>query len=169
MSEKKSIYKLARENAGLSRTQALDGTPLGEYMSVDMLEKIENGKTRAKPEDIMAMQKTYGTFELCNEYCRNECAIGQSTIRKVTMKEDISSTVLSMITTLSKLEKQKVRLAEIMEDEQIDPEEMPDFAEIMTMLEKAAMISNTMNLWVQKQIASGKLDEKMLEAFKSKK
>ena len=63
--ENKSIYQLKREELGLTREKAAD---ILVGMSPDRIEKIENGKTQAHPEDVLLMAEGYASPQLNNWY-----------------------------------------------------------------------------------------------------
>ena len=60
-------------------------------------------------------------------------------------------------------EKEKNRLIEITVDGEISEDELPDFIEIQKELEKMSMIIDSLNLWINQTIASGKMDKNMLK------
>jgi len=55
----------------------------------------------------------------------------------------------------------KDRLLEIVEDGRVRPDESDDFLIIKSTLDKIAASVNALQLWVDGQIADGKLDRKM--------
>ena len=149
--EDKSIYQLSREAAGMTRATASEAL---EYISESRLEKIENGKTPAQPEDIQAMARAYGRPDLCNWYCSHECAIGIDHVPEVKVR-NLSQIILSMISTLNSLEKEKDRLIEITEDGQISEDEMEDFSRIRAQLDKISLSVESLRLWVDRTVAAG--------------
>ena len=155
--ENKSAYQLARESQGLTVEKA------GEMMdgiSPERLSKLENGTTRIQPEDIVLMAEAYKAPGLCNYYCTHECAIGRQTIEEVEVKS-FSQIAIETINSLNRIARQKDRLLEIVEDGQVRPDEYEDFLVIKTTLDKIAASVNALQLWVDGQIAEGKLDKKV--------
>ena len=153
--ENKSVYQLAREKAGLTLERA------GEEMdgvTAERLQKLESGVTRVQPEDVLLMADCYGAPELCNQYCTHECAIGRSTMREIEIK-DISRITIETLNALNRVSRQKDRLLEIVEDGQVCPDEKEDFLQIKSTLDKLAASVSSLQLWVDGQIASGKLDK----------
>ena len=59
--------------------------------------------------------------------------------------------------------KKKDRLIEITVDGELTEDEIPDFLQIRSNLEKMALAIDSLNLWVDQTIASGKIDKKLLE------
>ena len=149
--EDKSIYQLAREEAGMTRAKASEAL---EFISESSLEKIESGKTAAKPEDVLAMSKAYKCPELCNKYCSSECEIGKVTIPAIKARS-LSEISLSVLSTLNSLEDEKKRLVEITEDGRITPDELDDFKRIQEQLDKISVTADTLKLWIDKEIAAG--------------
>ena len=67
----KNIYYQCRKELDLTREEAID---LLETISVDRLERIENGKANPTPSDIVEMAKGYKAAHLCNYYCTRKCS-----------------------------------------------------------------------------------------------
>lgn len=151
--ENKNNYQLCREQAELTREAAAEQM---EYVSADRIEKIENERSLPHPEEILAMSKVYKAPDLCNFYCSHQCPIGQEFVPEVKIK-DLSQITLEMLASLNALEKEKNRLIEITVDGQITSDEMEDFEKIQTQLSQIAMAIDSLQLWVQKAIADGKL------------
>lgn len=158
----KSVYWLAREEAGLTRAAASEALA---FISESRLEKIENGSTQITPEDVLAMERAYRKPGLCNYYCVEECPIGRESVPRVEVKE-LSKIVLEMLATLNALNRQKDRLIEITEDGRIDDEELRDFVAIQDKLEKISSVAGSMRLWVENTIATGKIDRNKIEALR---
>ena len=163
--ENKSVYQKIREEKGLSREKASE---LLEYITPERLERIENDKFDAKPDEIMTMAEKYQAPQLCNYYCANECAIGRHYVPEVEMK-DLSQIVLEMLASLNNVKKQQERLIEITADGMINSDEVEDFVAIQEELERISIIVETMQLWVEKMLASGKIDPELFKAAKQKK
>lgn len=162
--QKKSIYQVYRENAGLSREAASEKMEMEHncFVSSDRLFKVEKNVAAITPEDVLAMSKCYKAPELCNHYCSTECPIGQKQIPSLKMKE-LSQITLETINSLNNLEKQKNRLIEISVDGKITEDEYADFKEIQKNLQEISMAVNTLQLWLQKTIAEGEADPSLLE------
>ena len=154
--ENKNIYQTSSETAGLTREGASE---LLEFISSDRIEKIENEKSLPHPDEILAMADCYKNPSLCNYYCSHECPIGQEYVPEVKAKE-LSQITLEMLASLNSLEKEKNRLIEITVDGVISDDEMQDFKRIQEQLEQIAMAIDSLQLWVQKAIVDGKIDEK---------
>lgn len=158
--DNKSIYQTSREDAGMTREEASEA--MG-FVSDSRIEKFETGKSPVQPEEILAMAKVYKKPSLCNYYCSHECPIGQEYVPEVKVKE-LSQIVLQMLATMNSLEKAKDRFIEITADGEISEDELADFAKIEQGVEQISMAADSLVLWVNNTIASGKIDEEKLEA-----
>lgn len=158
--DNKSIYQTSREDAGMTREEASEA--MG-FVSDSRIEKFETGKSPVQPEEILAMAKAYKKPSLCNYYCSHECPIGQEYVPEVKVKE-LSQIVLQMLATMNSLEKAKERFIEITADGEISEDELADFAKIEQGVEQISMAADSLVLWVNNTIASGKIDEEKLEA-----
>ncbi|MBQ8592358.1 MAG: helix-turn-helix domain-containing protein [Lachnospiraceae bacterium] len=152
----KNIYQISRENAGLTREGASERLT---FLSADRIEKIESEKSLPHPDEILAMADCYKNPSLCNYYCSHECPIGQEYVPEVKFKE-LSQITLEMLASLNALEKEKSRLIEITVDGVISDDEMRDFEHIQEQLSQISMTIDSLQLWVQKAIADGKMRQK---------
>ena len=153
--EGKSIYQEIREKLELTREKASE---MIGFISAAKLEKIENGKVAVQPEDVIALAECYKSPELCNYYCSQECPIGQQYVPEVHVK-DLTQIAVETLNSLNRMNKEKDRLLEIVEDGQVTPDEYNDFFEIKKTLEKISLSVDTLQLWVDKSIAGGNLDK----------
>lgn len=156
--ENKNIYQTSRENMGYSRDAASE--QLG-FISSDRIDKIENEKTVPHPEEVLAMADTYKNPSLCNYFCSHECPIGREYVPEVRTKE-LSQITLEMLATLNRLAREKERLIEITVDGELTEDEIPDFLKIKNELEKMALAIDSLNLWMEHTIATGKIDKNLL-------
>lgn len=159
--ENKSIYQIAREEDGLSRAQASEAMP---GLSESQIEKIESGKMVPRPEDILLMADAYKRSDLCNFYCANECPIGKKYVPEVKIK-DLPQIVLEVLAALNNLNQKKDRLIEITADGVLEDHELKDFVAIQEQLKKVSVSFDALSLWVDNTVASGKIDEDLLEAL----
>ncbi|MDO4555816.1 MAG: helix-turn-helix transcriptional regulator [Lachnospiraceae bacterium] len=157
--ENKNIYHISRENAGLTRERAAD--VLG-FISADRFEKIENRNFITQPDEILAMADGYKNPSLFNYYCSQICPIGQEYVPKVTAK-DLSVITLEMLSTLNTLVREKDRLIDIAADGEISEDEIPDFIKIQSELDRMSLTIDSLKLWVDNTIASGKIDRSLLK------
>ena len=147
----KSVYQTAREKLNLTREGAAERMP---GMSPERIEKLENGRITVQPEDVMMMTAAYKAPSLCNYYCTHECAIGQKTVQEVKEKA-LSQIAVESLNALNHLDLQKMRLLEIVEDGQITPDEYDDFVKIKGILDKIPAATDSLQLWIDQQIADG--------------
>ncbi|MDD6202568.1 MAG: helix-turn-helix transcriptional regulator [Lachnospiraceae bacterium] len=151
--QNKNIYQTSRENAGLTREGAAERLA---FLSSDRIEKIESEKSLPHPDEILAMANCYKNPSLCNYYCSHECPIGQEYVPEVKIKE-LSQITLEMLASLNSLEKEKNRLVEITVDGVISEDEMKDFKHIQEQLSQISMAIDSLQLWVQKALADGRI------------
>ena len=152
--QNKNIYQTSREEAGFTREGAAE---LLEFISSDRIEKIESERSLPHPDEILAMADCYKNPSLCNYYCSHECPIGQEYVPEVKIKE-LSQITLEMLASLNSLDKEKNRLIEITVDGQISEDEIRDFEKIQEQLSQISMAIDSLQLWVQKAIADGRID-----------
>lgn len=114
------------------------------------------------------MDEKYGNPELCNYYCSQQCDIGRKYVPEVKIK-DLSKIVLEMLASLNSMHKKQERLIEITADGEISNDEMDDFVSIQEELEKISITVETLQLWSEQMIASGKIDAEAYENRRKKK
>lgn len=154
--ENKSIYQRVREELHLTRAEATVHIPgKKEYpgmggVTESRLVKIEHGDVTVQPEDVVAMAKRYNRPELRNYYCCNECAIGKIDAPEVTYTGNIHEILVKMAVSLENVNREKIRLMEILEDGKVDKDEMPDYKKISDELEHISMTIEALQLWCEK-------------------
>ena len=79
------------------------------------------------------------------------------------MKE-LSSIVLEMLASLNSVSKSKDRLIEIAADGVISDEEIDDFIYIQNELERISITVETLQLWSEKMLATGKINAEQYHA-----
>lgn len=151
--ENKTIYQEARDGLGLSREKASELTGIEPYR----IERIENEKMEPDPWDVISMANAYGQPELCNHYCANECPIGRKYVPEIKIK-DLSQVILEMLASLNSMQKRQERLIEITADGVVANDELEDFIRIQEELEKISVTVETLQLWTERMIATGKID-----------
>ena len=156
--ENKNIYQISRESLGYTREAASE--KLG-FISSDRIEKIENERSLPHPDEILAMADCYKNPALCNYFCSHECPIGQEHVPEIQSKE-LSQITLEMLATLNILSKEKERLIEITVDGEISEDEVPDFIKIRDQLNQMSRTIDSLTLWVNNAIISGKIDDDLI-------
>jgi len=162
--ENKNIYHKARESLQLSREAASE---LLETTTPERIEKIENERSLPHPDEVLVMADKYKQPNLCNYYCANQCPIGQEYVPEVKIK-DLSQIVLEMLASLNSLNKQRERLIEITVDGKISGDEIEDFIFIQEELERISIAVETLQLWSERMLATGMIDEVQYNAHKNK-
>ncbi len=151
----KNVYQQFREEQGLTRDEASE---LLEYISADRIEKIENGKTQVRPEEVLTMSRCYRHPELCNYYCSQECPIGIEKVPSLEMKE-LSQITLEVLNNLNALSREKERFVEITVDGIITEDEKKDFESIRQKLTEMRIAIDSLSLWVDAAVHTGKISE----------
>ncbi len=162
--ENKTVYQLRREELGLSREKASD---LLEVIPPERIERIENGKYTAHPDEVIVMAEKYQAPELCNYYCSNECEIGRQYVPEIQIK-DLAQIVLEMLASLNSIEKRRERMIEITADGKIEKDEVEDFVRIQEDLERISVTVETLQLWAEQKVAAGEIDLEAYNAIKQK-
>ena len=160
--ENKNIYQRTRESLDLTREEASD---LLETMSPERIEKIESERSMPHPDEVLLMSDKYKQPTLCNYYCANECPIGAQYVPEVKIK-DLSQIVLETIASLNAMQRQKERLIEITVDGKITGDELADFVHIQEELEKISIAVETLQLWCERMLDTGAIDQAQYEAYK---
>ena len=163
--ENKNIYQLTRESLKLTRESASE---LLETISPERIEKIENERSLPYPDEVLAMAEKYRQPSLCNYYCANQCPIGQEYVPEIKVK-DLSQIVLEMLASLNSVSKQKDRLIEITADGKISGDELEDFIFIQEELERISITVETLQLWSERMMATGGIDEEQYNAYKKRR
>ena len=152
--ENKTRYQLAREELGLSREKASE---LLETIAPERIEKIENERSLPRPDEVLIMAEKYKTPSLCNYFCARQCPIGQQYVPEIRNSE-LSDIVLKMLASLNAMDRKKERLIEIAADGTISKDEIDDFVRIQKELERISVTVETLQLWVEKMLANGRID-----------
>lgn len=160
--ENKNIYHKTRESLQLTREAAGE---LLESITPERIEKIENERSLPHPDEVLVMAEKYKQPSLCNYYCANQCPIGQQYVPEVKTK-DLSQIVLEVLASLNAMNKQKERLIEITVDGKISGDEIRDFIFIQEELERISITVETLQLWCEKMLVTGAIDEKLYNACK---
>ena len=161
----KTVYQLRREELKLSREKASN---LLELIPTERIERIESGKFKANPDEVILMADKYNAPELCNYYCAHECEIGKQYVPEIRIK-DLTQITLEMLASLNAVKRKQERLIEITADGTIETEELMDFIDIQEELEKISITVQTLQLWSEHKLASGEIDLTKYEELKQKR
>lgn len=156
--ENKNMYWQAREAMGLSREAA------SEVLEAIPPERIENEKFLPHPDEVLLMAERYKAPMLCNYYCSQQCPIGREYVPEIKIK-DLSQIVLEMLASLNSMQRQTTRLIDIAADGVIDNEELKDFIHIQQELEKISITVETLQLWSEQMLATGKINMEQYNAL----
>jgi hypothetical protein len=158
----KTVYQLARDEMDISREKASELTGLEPYR----IERIENEKMEETPWDVVAMAQAYKKPELCNYYCANQCPIGQEYVPEVKVKE-LSQITLELLASLNAMNAKRERFIEITVNGKIDDDEITDFVHIQEELERISVTVETLQLWCERMLANGIIDEEKYNRIKN--
>lgn len=161
--ENKNMFQLSRERAGFTRDEASE---IIQCMSADRIEKIENERISAHPEDVLLMSTHYKDPGLRNKYCSAICPLGSEYVAPIESKV-LSQITLEMIASLNSLDQQKNRLIEITVDGHISEDEYHDFAVIKNQLDKITASVSSLKLWMEQMVYEGKLDAQKLKEIQN--
>lgn len=159
--ENKNLYHKTRESLGLTREAASE---LLESITPERIEKIENERSLPHPDEVLVMAEKYKQPGLCNYYCARQCPIGQQYVPEIKAKE-LSQIVLELLASLNSMNKQKERLIEITFNGEIADDEIRDFISIQQELERMSVAVETLQLWVERMLASGAIDSHRYSAY----
>ncbi len=153
-----TIYKKTRNEHDMTRDEVCDRAMLlNNPIQPERLERIENGKFRITPEEVMLLAEIYGEPTLCNHYCSKECPIGEKYVPEVKVK-DLTQIVLEMLSSLNSMKKRQERFIEITADGIIEDDEIRDFVFIQKELEHISITVETLQLWVEQMLADDKIN-----------
>lgn len=159
--ENKNLYHKTRESLGLTREAASE---LLESITPERIEKIENERSLPHPDEVLVMAEKYKQPGLCNYYCARQCPIGQQYVPEIKAKE-LSQIVLELLASLNSMNKQKERLIEITFNGEIADDEIRDFISIQQELERMSVAVETLQLWVERMLATGVIDSHRYSAY----
>ena len=163
--ENKNIYQLTREGLKLTRDAASE---LLGSIPPERIEKIENERSLPHPDEVLIMSDKYKQPSLCNYYCANQCPIGQEYVPEIKIK-DLSQIVLEMLASLNSMNKKKERLIEITADGRISGDELADFILIQEELERISITVETLQLWSERMLATGIIDDELYQTYKNRR
>lgn len=159
----KNIYQQTRESLDLSRENASE---LLEWISPERIERIENEKSNPNPDEVLQMADKYKLPSLCNYYCANQCPIGREYVPEVKVKE-LSQITLELLASLNAMNAKRERFIEITVNGKIDDDEITDFVHIQEELERISVTVETLQLWCERMLANGIIDEEKYNKIKN--
>lgn len=152
--KKKNAYLQRRMELNLSREKASE---LLESIPPERIERIENEKVNIHPDEVLIMAEKYKMPSLCNNYCANDCPIGQQYVPEIKVN-NLSQIVMEMVVALNKVQTNRDRLMEITVDGKITDDELVEFVDIQKELQKISITIDTLKLWTEEMVVSGKIN-----------
>lgn len=148
-----NIFYQARCRAATYNEQLSSREGAADIMSIDRgrLYRIESGIVHPYPEEIHLMADLYNAPELKNYFCKNICPLGGDIPRaEVANLDRITVRILSAIRRLGETND---LLLDITEDGVIDESERDDMGKVLHNLEELEQITQSMKLWVKKNLS----------------
>ena len=93
--------------------------------------------------------------------------IGMKYVPEIKIK-DLSQVVLEMLASLNSMKRSQERLIEITADGVIENDELEDFINIQKELERISITVETLQLWTEQMLATGKIDINQYKALSKK-
>lgn len=144
----------------MTRAQASEAT----YISESRIEKIEYDQMQINPQDVVAMARAYKKPSLCNYYCANDCEIGKESVPELQFT-NLSQIVLTLLSSMNRLNDEKDKLIRISADDRIDPDELSDFVSIKKQLDEISVTIETLKLWLNQMIVNGDISKEQYESL----
>ena len=144
----KTMFQLSRENAGLTREEA------GEkmiYVSEDRIEKIENERSNARPEEVVAMSHCYEDPLLCNRYCSQACPIGRGRVSAI-QEKDLPQVSMEILNAVNHLHENRDAIIRVASAGELKEDEMDELIDISVQLEQLSRSVDSLKLWLRKKM-----------------
>ena len=77
--------------------------------------------------------------------------------------KELSQIAIETLNSLNRINREKDRLLEIIEDGRVTDDEIADFVSIKKTLDKISLSVDTLQLWVDQAIVDGNLDKSVFE------
>lgn len=147
-----NVFYKARCKAATHNEQLSSREGAADIMSIDRgrLYRIESSIANPYPEEIHLMADLYNAPELENYFCTNMCPLGGD-IPKVEIA-DLDRITVRTLSAFRKLEDTKELLLDITEDGVIDESEKADMEKVLENLEELEKITQSMKLWIKKNL-----------------
>lgn len=148
-----NMYYLARCEAATNNSDLSSREKAAVIIGIDRtrLARIELDTITPYPEEVKSMSVVYNTPELCNSFCARECAIGQTSVKEVSI-DDFDRLALKVLGSLKDIDTLRASLIAISEDGVIEESEEHTFNEILDSLNKISTNAKALRLWAIKNI-----------------
>ena len=148
-----SIYRRSRKNAAKSNPDLDDAYKAGAALLMDRtrLLKVETGRIIPRPEEVVAMAKTYKAPEICSYYCAQECYVGKYMDYPNIDELKFSEISTSLVTSMHLFGKANDTICGILKDNEISENEMEEFKKVLEMLDELSDYSDALKLWAKQK------------------
>lgn len=147
-----NVFYQARCKASTHNEQLRSREGAADIMLIDRgrLYRIESGLANPYPEEVLLMSDLYNAPELRNYFCTTACPLGKDIPKAVV--QDLDRITIRVLNTFRKVSETKELLLEITEDGIISPEEHEDMQKILSTLEEMEQVTQSLKLWVKKNL-----------------
>ncbi len=147
-----NVFYKARCEASKHNEQLSSREGAADIMSIDRgrLYRIESGIANPYPEEIHLMADLYNAPELENYYCTNICPLGGE-MPKADLA-DLDRISVRALSIFRKIGETKDLLLDVTEDGVISEDEKGDLNKILESLEELEQITQSLKLWVKKNL-----------------
>lgn len=115
------------------------------------LARIELSEVIPYQEEVKQLARIYEKPELCNQYCTTLCPLGNTTTKKIEVK-NLDRLILNTLGALNDISELKDSLIDISEDGLIDDAERSEFKKILSVLSEISETAQSLELWAKKNL-----------------
>ena len=146
-----NVYYKARIKAANTNDKLNSREGVAEIIGIDRtrLARIELDSICAYPEEILMMADVYNAPGLENYFCCEQCPIGKHSVSHIEVLE-IDRITIQIISSLENINGVKKELLDITEGGIITEDEKPKLEHVVKALDKIAIGSRELKLWIQK-------------------
>lgn len=150
LKENTNVYFQARKKAAMSNDRLFSRENAAELIKISpyTLADYESGNTKVVPVDkVMIMAKLYNAPELITGYCKFQCPI-KGFMPLATEEKNLQGIALRLLKGLDDEDMQELKksMVDIMEDGEVADDEVKQFRQIMSRLDRLAEIISELKL-----------------------
>lgn len=140
----KSDIQISRENVQLTRKQVSER--LG-YISENRLEKLESGKSRITPAELLDLEECYKDYGLALKRCYKDCEIGRRYLAEPA-DENLEKMVLQMLDQLGQIENQMPELIHLIANPELQNNDSSILSPMISHLKTLGSLGLGLELWL---------------------